>query len=129
MTIPARINAPQQPDFLRKRISFNTMGAAGGVPIGTLPAGARLLTVAAYVDTAFNAGTTNTVNVGTTATGGEVMASATIAPGTTGYKEAAAATLALSFATDTTLYASYVQAGTAATAGAVDIVVHYVPNL
>lgn len=129
MTIPARINTPQVPDFLRRRVRFDTVGAAGGIPVGTLPAGARLLAVNVYIDTAFNAGTTNTLNIGTTATGSEVLPSATVAPGTTGFKTAGAAVLATAFPTDTTIYASFVQAGTAATAGLADIVIHYVPQL
>jgi hypothetical protein len=129
MTIPARVNTPQQLGYLRRRVAFNTPGVAGGIPIGAVPAGARLLQVAAYVATAFNAGTTNTVNLGTTAAGSEVMASATIIPGTAGYKEAPAASLTTEFLTDTTIYANFVQAGTPATAGAVDFVITYAPNL
>lgn len=119
----------QQIHYFRKRVNWNDAVIATGVNIGTLPAGAMLIGVGVRVNTAFNAATTNVLTCGTTATGGEVLASAVALAGATGYKTATSGTaFAASFATDQDLFVSFTQSGTAATAGQADIVVSYVPN-
>jgi len=123
----ARVMHYQTLHYFRKRINYNDPGLAAGVYFGTLPAGAMINTVHARVNTAFNAGTTNPLNVGTTATGGEILPAATFTA-TTGVKDGTAAARALSFATDTDLYISYVPTGTAATAGQADVLLTYAPN-
>lgn len=114
--------------YLRASISYNTPNAANGIPIGKVPAGSIMLPGVANVEAAFNAGTTNTVNVGTTPTGGEVAASAAIAPTATGGK-AITTSQGMRVAADTEVYISYVQSGTAASAGVVHIVIPYVPQM
>lgn len=54
-------------------IAHDTAGAAGGIPIVTLPAGSRLLGY--HRATAYTGGTSPNLAIGTTATGTEVVAS------------------------------------------------------
>lgn len=124
----ARVSHHQMTHYLRKRVNYNDPGITTGVFFGTLPAGAMISNAHVRVNTAFNAATTNVANVGTTATGGEIIPTATILAGATGYKTGTAAAAALSFATDTDLYVSYTQTGTAATAGQLDVLIAYAPN-
>lgn len=98
-----------------------------GVPIGTLEAGCIPLYAHVYVPTAFNAGTTNTLDVGVPGTiGGFAPAASTLA-GATGFKGNLTGTLTgVPLAADTTIYAKYGQTGTAATAGAAIVIVTFV---
>ena len=117
-----RILHHQQFHYFRKRVNFNDAGIGAGVYIGTLPAGAMLTSLNVRVNTAFNAGTTNALNAGTTATGTQIFTDAATAGART------PAVPNLSFATDTDLFVSYAQTGTAATTGQADIVIGYAPN-
>lgn len=112
----------QQVHYFRKRVNYNDVGIAAGVAFGTLPAGAMIVAQNVRVSTAFNAGTTNALNVGTTAGGTQLFTDAATAG-------ARSPTIAnLSFATDTDLFVQYAQTGTAASAGVADIVIGFVPN-
>jgi hypothetical protein len=103
--------------------STSTMRASpAGVLFGTIPAGAMLVLQNVRVNTAFNAGTTNALNVGTTAGGTQVFTDAA----TAGARSPAIPNL--SFAVDTDLFVAYAQTGGAATAGQADIVVGFAPN-
>lgn len=110
----------QQIHYLRKKVNYNDAGIAAGVLFGTVPAGALIVTQNVRVDTAFNAGTTNALNVGTTAGGTQVFTDAA----TAGARTPTIANLPL--ATDTDLYVAYAQTGTAATAGVGTVVIGYV---
>lgn len=118
----ARILHTQQVHYFRKRVNYNDAGIAAGVFVGTFPAGAMLLQLAVRVNTAFNAGTTNALNSGTTALGTQLFTDAA----TAGARFPVVPNL--SFATDTDFYVSYAQTGGAATAGQADIVYSYAPN-
>lgn len=118
----ARLLHTQQAHYFRKRVNFNDAGIASGVYFGTIPAGAMIIQQNIRVNTAFNAGTTNAINVGTTAGGSQLFTDAA----TAGARLPTVANL--SFATDTDLFVSYTQTGTVATAGQADIVIEYVPN-
>lgn len=112
----------QQVHYFRKRVNYNDAGIGGGVVFGTVPAGSMLVSQNVRVSVAFNAGTTNALNVGTTAGGTQLFTDAATAGART-------PTIAnLSFATDTDLYVQYAQTGGAATAGVADIVIGFVPN-
>lgn len=112
----------QQTHYFRKRVSYHDAGIGTGVVFGTMPTGGMIITQNVRVSTAFNAGTTNAINVGTTAGGTQLFTDAATAG-------ARSPTIAnLSFASDTDLYVQYAQTGTAATAGVADIVIGYVPN-
>jgi hypothetical protein len=117
-----RLTQYQQFVYFRKRVNFNDANIAAGVLFGTLPAGAMLTSLNVRVNTAFNAGTTNALNVGTTAGGTQVFTDAA----TAGARSPAIPNL--SFAVDTDLFAAYAQTGGAATTGQADIVVGFAPN-
>jgi hypothetical protein len=122
MAGPARQLHTQQVHYLRKRVNYNDSAIGTGVVMGTLPAGAMIVSQNVRVPTAFNAGTTNALNVGTAAAGTQVFTDAATAG-------ARSPTIAnLSFASDQDLYVTYAQTGTAATAGVADIVIGSVPN-
>jgi hypothetical protein len=118
----ARLLHTQQAHYFRKRVNFNDVGIAAGVFFGTLPAGAMLVQLNVRVNTAFNAGTTNALNVGTTAGGTQIFTDAATAGART------PAVPNLSFAVDTDLFVQYAQTGGAATAGQADIFIEYAPN-
>jgi hypothetical protein len=113
---------------ITKTINYNDTGIASGVVIGTLPIGAVIQNWRATVETLFNAGSTNPITIGTTATGAEVAASASITSGTAGVytgSPAAAGGWAKTTA-NTPIYTAYIQTGTAASTGKAHIVVEYV---
>lgn len=122
MAGPARELHTQQIHYLRKRVNYNDASISTGVVMGTLPAGAMIISQNVRVSTAFNAATTNALNVGTAAAGTQLFTDAATAG-------ARSPTIAnLSFASDQDIYVTYAQTGTAATAGVGDIVIGYVPN-
>lgn len=140
-SFPGRVLANQTTVHFRKTVNFNDANIATGVKIGAIPAGAFIVGVKCYVTTAFNAGTTNNLLIGTTATGGQWLASGVTAgtncvAATTGIQSiTAAAGLGLSVTNGATpsgstgawdVFVSYTQTGTAATAGAVTYVIEYV---
>lgn len=112
----------QQIHYFRKRVNYNDAAIGTGVVFGTVPAGSMIVLQSVRVNTAFNAGTTNALNVGTTAGGSQLFTDAA----TAGARQPTIANL--TFATDTDLYVQYAQTGGAATAGQADIVVGYCPN-
>lgn len=109
---------------LRRTITLAEFSAAtsGLVPIGALEAGCQPLSVAVYVETAFNAATTNTLDVGTAGTAAGFAAAAATLVGATGYKSGLTSTLTgIPLSTDQIVYAKFAQTGTAATTGKVVI--------
>jgi hypothetical protein len=124
----ARQTQLQQVHYLRKRVNYNDSGVASGVYVGTLPAGAIISSVKVLIATAFNAATTNVINVGTTATGAEVGASAEILAGAAGQKAPTAYTALGAMAADQDVWVSYTQTGTAASAGVAYVIVFFVHN-
>jgi hypothetical protein len=112
----------QQVHYLRKRVNYNDTNISTGVVFGTLPIGAMIVTQNVRCSPAFNAGTTNALNVGTSAGGTQLFTDAATAG-------ARSPTIAnLSFAAETPLYVQYAQTGTAASAGVADIVIGFIPN-
>jgi hypothetical protein len=103
-------------------VNWNDSAIGTGVIMGTLPAGAMLLAIAVRVNTAFNAATTNALNLGTAAGGTQIGTDAA----TAGARFPTVPNL--SFAADQDVYVQYAQTGTAATAGQADIVITYAPN-
>lgn len=121
---PARVPTQQVISYLRKKILYTDNGVAK--VLGTIPAGALILKPISglHVITAFNAGTNNYIDVGTTADddlfGTDLSgATATFVPldeAVGGYRVSA----------DTTLTATVGLTGTAATAGEAEVVIAYV---
>lgn len=92
-------NATRHPEdvgigYIRRTVSFDQSGitSTNGIPIGALEAGAIPRHVDVYIETAFN-GTTPTLDVGIAGTPAGLAASASIAPGTVGWKDGLKSTL------------------------------------
>lgn len=124
------------PTTYRFTINYNDTNISTGQQFGALGLLEFIKSIDCHVSTAFNAGTTNNVTLGTTsANANEIMASsganASITPGSTGIyhvTSAAGLGIAVTSAAAVNLYAKYAQTGTAATAGAVTCVLEIVPN-
>jgi hypothetical protein len=121
----------QQVHYIRKGIVFGDNGVAK--VIGTIPAGSQILNTISgvFVTTAFNAGTSNVLDIGTTAN--DDLYGTDIALGTKAFvalDEAATATDVNTWyvAADTTFTCTPALAGTAATAGAAEVVIAYLPD-
>lgn len=109
--------------YLRKAIAY-TDGQTASVTVGTVPAGALIHDVSVTVTTAFNNGTTNTLNVGTVASATALASAAAL--GTVGQVKPSLATNAnLYRTTDTVITATHASSGTAATAGQAIVVVAF----
>lgn len=94
--------------------------------ICNVPAGSHILNIHIDTTTVFNAATTNTLKLGTTSGGAELVAATAIGP----LGRAVTATTALYAAfvvgtADVTVYATYNQTGTVATTGAGRVTVMY----
>ncbi len=130
----ARALSFQAVHYLRKTVNYNDANIGTGVTFpAPLPAGAVILPFAStiVVTTAFNAATTNNLLIGTAAAGNQICATADSAAGTAGVKTLALATVgagAYVGTSDTTLYVTYTQTGTAASAGSAIITIAYVIN-
>lgn len=123
----ARQTHMQDVHFLRASIALADFGS-GAVKIGSLPAGARVLNTDVFIETAFNAATTNLMDVGFTGQIGAFMAQGTTLAGATGQKTSKPSGLLGVIATDTDVIVTYSQSGTAATNGLATVIVAYAPN-
>ena len=128
----ARQPTDQQIAYYRLTVNFNDQNIGAAQQFGALPAGSYIYAIDAYVVTAFNAGTTNVITVGTTkASSNEIVASG-ITAGTPGvYHLTSAAGLGMAVTNLTTtipLFVKYAQTGTAATTGQVVIVIMFAAN-
>lgn len=100
-----------------------------GVPIGALESGALPLHVHVYVETAFNAATTNVLVVGTTDDDDGFAAAAGTLAGATGAKlNLTGALTGIPLAADKVVYAKFSQTGTAATTGKVVVTMTFSPK-
>lgn len=125
----ARRYQTSQEHYLTAQVAWNTTGISTGVVIGTLPQNAIVTRWVVHVTTAFNAATTNVLEVGTNASSyNDIAPTASTVAGTAGVKsgDVAASTARGRLAADTPVRAIYTQTGTAASAGAAEIVVFYV---
>lgn len=113
----ARRYHTSQVHYLRKAIAFSD-GASAVVTVGIIPAGAVVINAGVVVTTAFNAGSGNVLDIGTSADDDGFATD--LALGTIG--RIAADELATSndlyVTSDTTIIATLALTGTAATAGA-----------
>lgn len=122
----ARQYHTQQTHFLRAAFAYNTASGVS-LKVGTLPAGARVLRTTIDVETAFNAGTTNTINVGYAANGTDLSNAG--AGGAQAVLTPAVSIAAAQIAADTDVFVQYNQTGGAATAGAGTVIIEYAPNI
>lgn len=125
MAIPARNTGAQLVHYLRKSVTFNDTTA---VTVGKIPAGSLILKAASgiHVTTAFNAGTNNNLDIGTSVTGDLFATDMSVATAT--FVPCDEAIGGFLVAADTTITAVYQPSGTAASAGAGVVVICYVPN-
>lgn len=122
----ARQFQSQQTHYLRKGVTFADNGTA--VDLGIIPAGSLIKKdqSGVHVTTAFNAGTSNTLNVGTSAD--DNLFGTLLALGTTTFVPLDEAVGGYLVTADTTLTATVVLTGTAATTGAGEVVIEYIPD-
>jgi hypothetical protein len=125
----ARQLATQQVHYLRCGITFADNGLVKTV--GTIPAGSQMinLTSGVYIREVFNAGTTNVLDIGTTAD--DDLYATDLALGTKAFvaldEVATAANVNTWYVTvDTTITATVALSGTAATTGAAEIIISYI---
>lgn len=104
---------------IRRTVNFDSPGLATGVlPIGALEAGCIPLLAHATVVTAFNAGTTNVLTLGTLAVPDGFIAAAGITEATPALYPNLVGTLSgVPLEVNTVIYAKFTQTGTAATTG------------
>lgn len=131
MAVTARQNHTQQTDFIRYNFAYNTVGATAiQQSMGAaVPAGSVITAIHISIPTAFNAGTTNTLDVGTAAAPTALISAAAL--GSIAVTANQAATLAgqLSSTTDLELFVRYNYTGAAPSAGNATVTVFYVPNI
>jgi hypothetical protein len=131
MPVTARQNATQQVHYIRYNFAFNTVGATAiQQSMGAaVPAGAQIVGVTIAIPTAFNAGTTNTLDVGTAAAPTALISAAALGSAAISLSQPATLQGQLSASADTELFVRYNFTGTTPTAGAATVVVAYVPNI
>lgn len=111
-----------------KTFSYDTplVGTADTIAVGTLPSGARVTRLVVFIDTAFNAATTNEIQVGTSADADAYVEADDVDLTVTGAVEVTDRIAVTTFSSDTTVYLQYDQTGTAATAGAGAVLIEYI---
>lgn len=126
----ARQYHQQMVHYLRKTITFED--DATEVEVGWIPSGALILAPASgvHVVTAFNAGTTNVLDIGADTGNDDPDDYATdLALGTAGFVAVDEGATGVFRATaDTKITATVALSGTAATAGEAEVVICYIPD-
>jgi hypothetical protein len=125
-------------DFNKQMIHYLRLGVVFGdnnvvKTVGVIPAGSQILNLISgvFIRTVFNAGSTNVLDIGTSVTGD--LYATDLALGTKAFvaiDEAATATNVNTWyvTVDTTITATVQLTGTAATTGAAEIVIAYIPD-
>jgi len=125
--IPARSSGDQTVNYLRAPIDFS-LGYTGTKTIGTIPAGCVVLRTYILVTTAFNNGSTNTMNIGTSATAASYASAVALGTaGVIGGGSALATSVLANPTSDTAVIATMASTGSAASAGAGIVIVEYAP--
>ena len=123
----ARLYHTAQVHYLRKDITF--ADAAKTVVVGTIPSGAIIIEAISgvYVDTVFNAGTNNRLDIGASTDSGTNNYATLLTLLGIGFIELDEVAATLKVAADTTISAYVDVTGTAATTGAASIIIAYIP--
>lgn len=127
MAQPPRLHHTQQVHYLRKGITFADDGTT--VDVGTIPAGSLILKPLSgvAVTTVFNAGSTNVLDIGPSTDSGTDLWATDLALGTVAFVPLDEAVTNL-VSVDTYVQAAVDLTGTAATTGAAEIVICYIPD-
>lgn len=117
----------QQIHYLRKSITFADDGTT--VTIGTIPAGSLVLKPISgvAVTTVFNAGSTNVLDIGPSTDSGTDLWATDLALGSLAFVPLDEAVTNL-VSVDTIVQAAVDLTGTAATTGAAEIIIAYIPD-
>jgi hypothetical protein len=125
-------NAVRHPEdvgvgHIRRTITFDQYGAAAGIPIGGLEAGAIPLQAEVTIVTPFNGGTTNVLTLGVDGTPDGFMTSAGAAAGSAGYKDGLKGALSgQPLARNIVVKAFFSSTGTPPTAGVAIVLLKFV---
>jgi hypothetical protein len=121
----ARVYHTQQIHYLRRDVTFSDNGVT--LTMGVLPAGAIVVAAGVIVSTAFNAGSTNVLDIGTSGDGDGFATD--LALGTIGniVWDELATSNDLYSASEVTITCAVALSGTAATAGVGHVYVSYIP--
>lgn len=124
----ARLYHTAQIHYLRKDITI--ADAATTVTVGVLPAGAIILEAISgvYVDTVFNAGTNNRLDIGISTDSGTNNFATLLTLLGIGFIELDEVAATLKMSADSTIQAYVDVTGTAATTGAASIIIAYIPT-
>lgn len=121
----ARIYATQQVHYIRKDLTYADNGVVKTV--GVIPAGSVILSSSGVnVSTAFNAGTSNVLDIGSSADGD--LYATDLALGSAAFVAIDEA-VSRYVSAETTITATVALSGTAASAGVAQVVIAYIPNL
>jgi len=123
----ARNNGSQSVHYLRKPISY--LDAASTVTIGTVPAGAVVIGAGVIVTTAFNSGSTDILDIGTSGdTDGFATDLDLQTVGNIVWDELATSNDVGPYTADTDLKCVLAATGTAVSAGVAEVYVTYLPD-
>lgn len=127
MPQPARQFHEQQIHYLRRTVTFADNGLT--LDVGTIPAGSIILRPISgvAVTTAFNAGTTNALDVGPSTDSGTDLWATAIALGALNFVALDEVVTNL-VTVDTRVQCDVNLAGTAATAGSAEVIICYIPD-
>lgn len=118
----------QQVHYLRYGAALDDLTSGTAVTIGTIPAGAIVTNAYGIVTTAFDSGTSDVLDIGTSADGDGFATDLDISSVGKKAADELATSDDLLAATDTDITFSWTGAGTAATAGALEVVVEFIPD-
>lgn len=111
--------------YLYKDTAYNTSSIGTGVSIGTVPSGGIILPHHVNITTAYNAATTNVLELGTTGDPDHYVAVGDVDETTIAFT-ANITTGCEEVASDTEVFVKYTESGTAATAGASTVILPYI---
>lgn len=127
MTTPARNDGSQSVQTITKDITYLDVDTT--VTVGVLPAGAVVIGAGAVVSTAFNSGSTDILDIGTSADpDGFATDISLAAAGVIAADELASSNDVGPYASDTTIVCVPAQTGTAASAGAARVYVQFIAD-
>ena len=127
---PARDPGIQCVTYIRFDINYSDAGIGNAIAVGRiLPAGGIIVGTDVMVNATFNAGTANTLTIGTNGTtANNIVATVTATSGALTQNLAPTGTALGKLAADSPIYKKYTSTGTAATQGNATFIVKFVPN-